>query len=84
MAKATISVQSSVVVTLVLSEEEAQTLYDITGFIGGNPTRSRRGMIDSIRAALSGVVDDDSLKNDRSGGIHFREEIPVYERDVKI
>jgi hypothetical protein len=42
-------------VTLDLSAEEAEALYIITRHIGGDPVKSRRGLIDNIREALKAV-----------------------------
>jgi len=58
---------------LELSEEEAQTIFDITGGIGG-PSDGRRGLVDGIRKALF----ESGLKSpglggafDLTGSIHF-------------
>lgn len=57
MAKATllpvVPVKRSV--QLELSPEEAQTLADITGKIGGSPEHSRRKYTDAIYQALDAV-----------------------------
>ena len=42
-------------VLLELSYEEAQTLLIVTGYIAGNPQRSRRKHTDNIGKALSDV-----------------------------
>jgi hypothetical protein len=39
-------------VLLTLSAEEAQVLADVTNFIGGNPIKTRRRLLDNIRQAL--------------------------------
>ena len=64
---------------LRLSEDEAQTLFTILQFIGGDPATTRRGHADAIRTALKsvGIVrrDDhaDDIDRGASGiGIHFK------------
>ena len=39
-------------IVLELSQEEAETLYSVTGLIGGKPQSSSRKYIDNIRSAL--------------------------------
>lgn len=40
-------------VTITLTAQEAQTLVDVMGYIGGDPVRSRRRDCDNIRYALN-------------------------------
>ena len=65
-------------VTLVLSEAEAQFLADVFGQIGGDRFHSRRGLSDSIAAALYGVgyvwhgSSYQGDKQDHEGSITFK------------
>ena len=52
MAQATLNPAT---VTLVLTQEEAQLLADIGGCIGGDPSSTRRGLMDVINATLGSV-----------------------------
>lgn len=40
---------------LELSKEEAQLIADIFGYVGGDPKKSRRKLVDNIYNALSSV-----------------------------
>jgi len=51
MATAT-TTKSVRVINLEMSEQEADALLTVLGRVGGHPTLSRRGLIDSIRHAL--------------------------------
>jgi hypothetical protein len=58
MAKATrkeIPVVPVVEYTLVLSQEEAEVIRDISYKVGGYPSETRRGLVDAIRSALHGA-----------------------------
>jgi hypothetical protein len=52
MASATVEVVNIKTVKIVLSEDEAQTLLDITNKVGGCHETSQRRHVDSIRRAL--------------------------------
>jgi hypothetical protein len=41
--------------TLVLSQEEAEAIRDISYKVGGYPSETRRGLFDAIRSALHGA-----------------------------
>ena len=70
MAKATRTSQ----VTLTMSEDEAQTLRDIFGMVGGDPDNSRRRNSDSMHEALLSAGIRRRPYHDMSGGITFSEE----------
>lgn len=62
------------IVTVEMSEAEAQTLRIICGHIGGDPNNSRRKHIDALYRALShaGILCDyDSYP---TGSIYFKDE----------
>lgn len=68
MAKA---VRAASPVTIELSAEEAQALFDITGRVGG-PSDHRRGLIDNIRNALVRAgFDDNHRATDVTGSMDF-------------
>lgn len=58
---------------LRLSEAEAQTLFTILQFIGGDPSTTRRGHADAIRTALKsvGIVRRDGHADDIERGSTF-------------
>jgi hypothetical protein len=63
---------------LTLDKNEAETLYAITGMVGGTPEKSRRRFVDNIRYTLykAGVADV-HVKLDHTetyGGIFFANE----------
>ena len=60
-------------IQLTLSRKEAETLMAIANHVGGSSTLSRRGHVDSVRAALYRLevssADNDISKN--FGSIYF-------------
>jgi hypothetical protein len=63
---------------LTLSQEEAQFVLDITGFIGGDPRLSRRKHAETIESTLVGVglvyTEVDSEGNlDITGGLTIKD-----------
>jgi hypothetical protein len=48
-------VEETRIITLTLSEDEANVLVDIGRQIGGYPLDSRRGLVDNIKNALKAV-----------------------------
>lgn len=45
-------------ITLKLTPREAQTLWIVTQYVGGNPGETRRGDIQAIQEALCNVIPD--------------------------
>ena len=61
------------IISLTLSEDEAAALRRLCMAVGGDPYRTRRGMIDSIAGAL-GSIEIPSYPDDTHGYVYFQEE----------
>lgn len=61
-------------VALTLNQDEAEALYLIMRYVGGDPERTRRRHADAIRDALDevGVHRESGLSNDVEGVIYFK------------
>lgn len=58
-------------ITLKLSQEEAQVLRDITGYITADSARTRRTLTDKIYYALADLTEDTKFPRDYKGDIYF-------------
>ena len=59
-------------VTLYLTDDEARTLADILGWVGGNPITTRRGYVDAILDTLKSAGYKFRLRDDLHGRIDFK------------
>lgn len=65
-------VENRIEITLSLSMKDAENIYTMTSFIGGDRLKSTRGVFDSLRLALrSAGVKDSTYVTTRGSNIYF-------------
>jgi hypothetical protein len=75
MVKGTATPVGSRQITLVMDEDIARTLLQVSRSIGGDPIKTRRGHMDQIGTALSGLaVSAAGVLDSKYDSLYFKEE----------